>query len=123
MIWTGPNDAPLSTKEERMAAMTLDFRDVVRELDWYEKWPVEEGLATKLDFGQHIFDGAAVVIGRTVDFTQRLVFFRFHGKATLREVVAREHLYGDITESSPSRARHFNQEVIENAVSVRIDPL
>lgn len=120
MIWTGPNDAPLSTKEERMAELSLDFRDVVRNLEWWEVWPVcQEALAIvdslRIDNGQ--------VVGRTVDINADKITLHLVARATLREVVARGHLVDEIIENSSSRHRHFTKEVIENAMPIRIDPL
>lgn len=64
MIWTGPNDAPLSTKEERMAELTLDFRDAVRTLEWYELWQLGEADAPE---ALTTLPGGAMVARHTID--------------------------------------------------------
>lgn len=87
----------MGTELETIApAATLDFRDVVRNLEWREKWPLGEGLALKLDVGQRLRKDGAFIVGRTVALDHGVVYLDFRGPATLREIGARGRLVGAV---------------------------
>lgn len=114
----------MKTELETIApAATLDFRDVVRNLEWREKWPLGEGLALKLKVGQRLHEGGALVAGQVIVPMRGEIYFDFKGPATLREVVDRGRHIGHIAETSSSRRREFSAEVVEKAMPMQIEKL
>lgn len=85
---------------------TLDFRDVIRELEWTEKWPLKEGLSTTILLRN---DGEMLsprITGTKVDVMAGEVEVNFLGKMTIREVLARPRLIGSIVEIGTKRIEH-----------------